>query len=260
MLRFGEIPLVLAYQIFSPRWSIKQDELVHSAEVLAKYWKLDSHALVDQLRAAFAIHDTVMSQDDSLKTARSRELWLRVLTHMSEDDASVSLSRQVIASFLVIQPQSAACERAFASVEGLRDHLGADTTVPLLEQELIITSWGKHLMCAAKSGFLKRCCQKFGGKERRASSRQHYFRKGRLVQRVRAPRSDRGRQRPHYKRHKKVAQLVEAPNARLLVYSEKASVHMEVAEGDVQLSSIYDPLSPPVRVKRRLKAAEQDEA
>ena len=193
---------------------------------------------MDQLRAAFAIHDTVMSQDDSLKTARPRELWLRVLTHMSENDASVSLSRQVIASFLVIQPQSAACERAFASVEG-RDHLGADTTVPLLEQELIITSWGKPLMCAAKSGFLKHCCQKFGGKERRASSRQHYFRKGRLVQRVRAPRSDRGRQRPHYKRRKKVAQLVEAPNARLLVNSEKASVQMERMKLDMTSSQGY---------------------
>ena len=55
VVRFGDVPLVLAHQILSPRWSFKQPDLVESAKALAAFWKVDEQALVSQLRAAFAI-------------------------------------------------------------------------------------------------------------------------------------------------------------------------------------------------------------
>ena len=119
VVRFGEVPLVLAYQIFSPRWSFKQPELATAAQTLAAFWKLDGQELVGQLRAAFAIRDAMIAEDETLKTARSRHVWLRVLRQMTNSEAD-AVAREIIASFLVIQPQSAACERAFATVEELK--------------------------------------------------------------------------------------------------------------------------------------------
>ncbi|CAE7482687.1 unnamed protein product [Symbiodinium microadriaticum] len=116
VVRFGDVPLVLAHQILSPRWSFKQPDLVESAKALAAFWKVDEQALVSQLRAAFAIRDSLISEDSALKTARSKEVWLRVLSRMTSSDSD-AVAREIIASFLVIQPQSAACERAFATVE-----------------------------------------------------------------------------------------------------------------------------------------------
>ena len=206
VVRFGEVPLVLAYQIFSPRWSFKQPELATAAQTLAAFWKLDGQELVGQLRAAFAIRDAMIAEDETLKTARSRHVWLRVLRQMTNSEAD-AVAREIIASFLVIQPQSAACERAFATVEELkplsafetcmqmllcletwkqtsmsvallklRKHLGQDCTAPLLEQELLIGQCAKPLREAAA-----RVLRRFNATARRQ-----------VMCRKRAQRSDKG--------------------------------------------------------------------
>ncbi|CAE7767376.1 unnamed protein product, partial [Symbiodinium sp. KB8] len=148
VVRFGDVPLVLAHQILSPRWSFKQPDLVESAKALAAFWKVDEQALVSQLRAAFAIRDSLISEDSALKTARSKEVWLRVLSRMTSSDSD-AVAREIIASFLVIQPQSAACERAFATVEEYK---------PLKE--------------ACASGFIKRVLGRFSATERRTALRR----------------------------------------------------------------------------------------
>ncbi|CAE7540258.1 unnamed protein product [Symbiodinium sp. CCMP2592] len=237
VVRFGDVPLVLAHQIFSPRWSFKQPELVESAKALATFWKVDEQVLVSQLRAAFAIRDSLISEDSTLKTARSKEVWLRVLSHMTSSESD-AVARDIIASFLVIQPQSAACERAFATVEEYKKHLGCDSTAPLLQQQLLIGACARPVKEARASGFIKRVLGRFSATERRTALRRR-----------RAPRSDKGKPRPNYKRKKRVAQLTQSNKARLLVRSGDASVQM-VAADNVQLSEIYAELSPPKKKKK----------
>ena len=88
---------------------------------------MDPSLAVAQMRSAFAIRGALMSEDGSLKTGRSRDMWLRVLAQMTTGERD-AIARRLIADFLVIQPQSAACERSFATVEELKS-LGG----PILE-------------------------------------------------------------------------------------------------------------------------------
>ena len=129
-----------------------------------------------------------------------------------------------------------------------RKHLGSDATPPLLEQYMMVKSYGMSVRDAMESGFLQRCLSHFLQKERRcANASLSRSPGGTLKIRRRAPRSDKGKKRSSYTRRKNnTVQLQGASNFRLLVPSQESCVQMEECQGEAvqEKSSIYDAMSP----------------
>ena len=138
----------------------------------------------------------------------------------------------------------------------LRKHLGARATPPLIEQHLLVNSWGPKPGSQECDAFVSKSVVTFMEKERRLATKGGPLvsKKDLRLPRKRALRSDKGAKRKSYIRKKtKTSELTKAPNARCLARNGSAAINLEEPPEDAARPSILDKMSP---LKKRKKEAE----
>ena len=141
----------------------------------------------------------------------------------------------------------------------LRKHLGARATPPLIEQHLLVNSWGPKPGSQACDAFVSKSVVTFMEKERRLATKGGPLvsKKDLRLPRKGALRSDKGAKRKSYIRKKtKTSELTKAPNARCLARNGSAAVNLEEPPENAARPSIFDKMSPLKKRKKEAEAAE----
>lgn len=245
-------------------------------------WEVPLDELVQGLRHMFALRDACLARDDDLRRGRSLDLWLMVLRQTASGGELHPAAAKILHSFLITQTQSAGCERTFARIEeikhlwlrqfssfcivapcgflsvsfepdstqpfqhGPRNHM-SDAPPAVLEQILLIGA-GPSPLDALQGDLLSRCLNVFMQKERRMSTSEFVRKKGKLVQRRRAMRSDIGSKRRNYVRK------VSRPEGPARLLQEASAVGLLEPPTERAMSSIFDEMSPPKK-KRKEQAS-----
>ncbi|CAE7384721.1 unnamed protein product, partial [Symbiodinium microadriaticum] len=154
------------------------------------------------------------------------------------------LATPIMAAYVLVQTQSAECERQFAKVTRMKDLLGEQTSAQVVEQYLLVQ--GTSALLLMQDVFFEGCLREFFETEQRQGTITSGMRRhgSQLIRRQRAVRKDKGEKRPVYTKRKRFAQLKNQPTARKLVRNEEACVRQVDKNDPVSHADIRKLLSP----------------